>query len=312
MKILFTGASSFTGFWFVNELIKSGHQVYTTYTKSDANEYEGIRKERIEKLSKLSEQIFSCEFGSSKFCELINSENNWDVLCHHAADVTNYKSLEFDFVNALKKNTSNISKVMESLLNKDCRNIILTGSVFEEGEGEGSDNLKAFSPYGLSKGLTFNVFKYYSQLHKIKLGKFIIPNPFGPYEDPRFTTYLMKTWFKNEAASVNTPEYVRDNIHVNLLAKVYNYFLVQLMGSNNELLKINPSGYAETQGEFAKRFAAEMRKRTNLACGLELKSQTEFPEPKVRINNENTSSLIKDWNEEIAWNELADYYKNVF
>jgi hypothetical protein len=23
--------------------------------------------------------------------------------------------------------------------------------------------------------------------------KFVVPNPFGPYEEPRFTAYLMKT-----------------------------------------------------------------------------------------------------------------------
>ena len=40
----------------------------------------------------------------------------------------------------------------------------------------------------------------------------MIPNPFGPYEEPRFMAYLMKTWLKGEVARVQTPRYVRDNI----------------------------------------------------------------------------------------------------
>ena len=40
------------------------------------------------------------------------------------------------------------------------------------------------------------------------LEKFVIPNPFGPYEEPRFTAYLMRTWLAGETAHVQTPRYV--------------------------------------------------------------------------------------------------------
>jgi UDP-glucose 4-epimerase len=310
MKILFTGASSFTGFWFVKELIKEGHQIFTTYTKSNLSEYQGIRKERVETLSGLSEQIFNCQFGSSKFIELIQSEKNWDLLCHHAAEVTNYKSPDFDYILALNKNTFNLQLIFERLINQDCKRIILTGSVFENDEGKGSNYLEAFSPYGLSKGLTYSVFRYYSQLFKMQLGKFVIPNPFGPYEESRFTTYLIRNWLNKKAASVNSPDYVRDNIHITLLARVYAYFINKLKNTDKGLTKINPSGYVETQGEFAERFAVEMRKRFALKCKLELHNQIEFTEPKVRSNLLDAAELISDWNEKYAWDELADYYKS--
>ncbi|MFA6598817.1 MAG: NAD(P)-dependent oxidoreductase [Ignavibacteriaceae bacterium] len=310
MKILFTGASSFTGYWFVKELANAGHQVFTTYTKSDINKYDGIRKERIIKLNTVSEQIFNCQFGSREFIELINNENDWGLLCHHAAEITNYKNPEFDVINALNKNTLNLSLVFNNLLKRNCNTVLLTGSVFEFNEGSGSDDFRAFSPYGLSKGLTYNVFQYYSRFFNMKLGKFVIPNPFGPFEEPRFTTYLMKKWLNHNIASVNTPDYMRDNIHVDLLAKVYEAFVKKLEKSEEILHKINPSGYVETQGSFAVRFANEMRKRLNIACDLELRQQTEFLEPKIRINSESASELIPNWNEEKAWDELAEYYKN--
>ena len=41
---------------------------------------------------------------------------------------------------------------------KRVQSIGLTGSVFEPDEGEGSDDLRAVSAYGLSKGLTSEIF----------------------------------------------------------------------------------------------------------------------------------------------------------
>ena len=38
--------------------------------------------------------------------------------------------------------------------------MVLTGSVFEHGAGEGSDGLPAFSPYGVSKSLTAEIVRY--------------------------------------------------------------------------------------------------------------------------------------------------------
>ncbi len=312
MNIIFTGTSSFTGYWFVKELAEAGHDVFCTFTKKDIHSYNGIRKDRIEKLPAICKQIYNCSFGSEKFFNLIDEKNDWDVLCHHAADVTNYKSPDFDVINALSKNTFNLEKVLTKLAQKNCRNIILTGSVFENDEGTGSDNLRAFSPYGLSKGLTFSVFKYYSQILNLKLGKFVIPNPFGPFEEQRFSYYLIKTWFDNKTASVNTPNYVRDNIHVKHLAKAYLYFVNKLESSIENFIKLNPSEYSESQGEFAKRFAGEMRKRLNLNCGLELKKQEEFKEPKVRTNTDRISGFIENLDENLAWKELSDYYKNLF
>ena len=48
----------------------------------------------------------------NKFLALIK-EGGWDLLCHHAADVTNYKSPDFDTVAALRNNTYNLPAVLE-------------------------------------------------------------------------------------------------------------------------------------------------------------------------------------------------------
>ena len=295
MRILFTGSSSFTGMWFVQKLAAAGHHIVAPLRRS-FKDYHDLRKARIERLLSCADVRFEISYGSPPFQNLIETES-FDLFCHHAADVTDYKSPQFDYLSAVKNNTGNLSEILKS-----CKKVILTGSVFEQNEGAGSDNLRAVSPYGLSKGLTADVFQYFCQIHQIPLGKFVIPNPFGPFEEFRFTSFLMKHWLEGKCAHVAMPAYVRDNIPVSLLADAY----VSFVESNR--LKLNPSGYVGSQGEFTERFAVNMRKRLNLPCDYTLAVQTDFSEPKERINTD-PIDLSK---EKEAWDELATYYERVF
>jgi nucleoside-diphosphate-sugar epimerase len=313
MKILLTGGSSFTGYWFIRELAAADHDITATFTREPA-EYEGIRRERVERAVALCQPVYGCSFGDDRFHGLIESGRGWDLLCHHAARVADYKSPDFDVAQAVRENTMGLRRTLSLLKAKGCRAVVLTGSVFEQGEGAGSDDLRAFSPYGLSKGLTAEVFKYYTREAGLPLGKFVIPNPFGPYEEPRFTTYLIDTWYAGKVAEVSTPDYVRDNIHVSLLAKCYGAFASELTGLELTGLiegfsRCGPMGYAESQGAFARRFASKMRTRLGLPCELKFAVQTEFPEPAVRTNADLPDIARLGWNEEEAWQELAEYYR---
>jgi UDP-glucose 4-epimerase len=310
MKIFLTGASSFTGMWFARELARSGHRVVATFQKRADDYADELRKQRIAKVIENCEGVFGCSFGDNTFLELAGREN-WDLFCHHAADVTNYKSPDFDVVSAVGNNTRNIAAVLDAFLKRGRTRILLTGSVFENDEGAGSEGLPAFSPYGLSKSLTYQIFRYHAGRTGLALGKFVIPNPFGAYEDPRFTAYLVKTWFAGKTAAVNTPAYVRDNIHVSLLARIYAKFAADLADSPGNS-RINPSGYPESQGAFALRFAREMRPRLGLPCEVDLKQQVEFQEPRVRINTDLIDGNVLGWNECAAWDEIAEYNRNLF
>jgi UDP-glucose 4-epimerase len=304
MKIIFTGGSSFTGYWFAKELASAGHDVVAVFRRPLQEYTDDLRRKRVEVLADICRPTFGVSFGDEQFLRLIK-EGECDLLCHHAADVSNYKSPDFDVAAALENNTCQLSLVVDLLKDSGCTKIVLTGSVFENDEGAGSGSLEAFSPYGLSKGLTWQVFRYYAQSRQISLGKFVIPNPFGPFEEPRFTHYLIKNWFSGATPSVNTPSYVRDNIHVSLLAKVYTHFIATLP---NGISRIGPSGYIESQGVFTQRIANEMRKRLGWKCEFVLKPQTEFSEPRIRINTDVADTGILDWNETAAWDELANYY----
>ena len=138
-------------------------------------------------------QSTAARFGDERFLALV-AEGGWDLVSHHAADVTDYKSPNFDAIAALANNTHNLLRCARGPGSRRLPSLLLSGSVFEGGEGAGSQGLPDFSPYGLSKALTPRCSDYYCTRTGIGLGKFVIPNPFGPYEEPRFTSYLIKNW----------------------------------------------------------------------------------------------------------------------
>jgi UDP-glucose 4-epimerase len=307
MRILFTGGSSFTGFWFIRELAAAGHRVTATFRRRPEDYLDPLRRRRVMLASEFCRPIYEVSFGDPRFLALAG-EGVWDLLAHHAADVTDYKSPDFDVAGALQANTRSLAEILDALRAGGCRKVILTGSVFEGGEGAGSRDLLHFSPYGLSKALTAQVFRYRCAQAGLSLGKFVIPNPFGPWEEPRYTAYLLKSWLEDKTPSCLNPLYVRDNIHVSLLARAYLGF-AEALGTAPGFARFNPSGYVETQGAFTLRLAEEMSRRLGRPCPVELKSQTEFPEPLVRINTDVLDARAMGWNEAEAWDEMARYYR---
>jgi UDP-glucose 4-epimerase len=305
MRILLTGASSFTGFWFARALVQAGHEVVAVLRRRPEEYPDAVRRARARMVCDCCQTVCGPAFGDEAFLKVIEQRGPWHILAHHAADVTNYRSPDFDVMAAVANNTRGIQATLAALSSAGCRHVLLTGSVFENDEGAGSEGLEAFSPYGLSKAITAQIFRYYTRRAGMVLGKFVIPNPFGPYEEPRFTAYLMKNWLARKPATVNTPAYVRDNIHVSLLAAEYVRFAAELAASTAPI-RINPSGYVESQGAFAMRFAREIGRRLNLPCELVLKEQTEFIEPRVRINTDLPKTA--GWSESAAWDQIAEYY----
>jgi len=134
MRILFTGASSFTGYWFVRELVAAGHEVVAACR--GGGRYEGLRGERVQMVRELCETRFSCAFGTGDFLAL--AKTSFDVLCHHGAQVGDYRSPDFDPYRAAAANLYRLPEVLRALKDRGCGRLVLTGSVFEANEGAGS------------------------------------------------------------------------------------------------------------------------------------------------------------------------------
>jgi UDP-glucose 4-epimerase len=307
VKVLLTGASSFTGYWFARALNEAGAHVVAPLRDAVANYRDGARAERVRRLSEAAEIVEAAPFGSDRFIDLAKA-GGYGVLCHHAARVGDYRSPDFDVPAALQENTANLRAVLEALARDGLKSVVMTGSVFEQNEGAGETPLVAFSAYGLSKGLTAEVVRHRCREFGLRYGKFVIPNPFGPLEGPRFCAYLVRAWKKGEIARVNTPSYIRDNIHVSLLAAAYAKFVGEIAAGKGRD-KLNPSGYVETQGAFAERFAAAMRPRLGMECAIELAKQTDFSEPLMRVNVDSAARYVGAWEEAAAWDQAAEGYR---
>ena len=306
MKILLTGASSFTGAWFARILAERGHEVHGALQRPIA-EYGPAQQARFAFMASASVRLLASHpFGHDAFLRTL--EDEFDVLCLHGAYVHDYKSPDFDVIGAVQANTLNLRQVIDIAKKSGVRRLVATGSVFEEGEGAGEQPLGAASPYGLSKGITWALFRAYCERAGLPSAKFVIPNPFGPYEEPRFCAYLMRCWTGGQVARVNTPSYIRDNIPVRLLASAY-ADLVARVAAAEPVLFARPSCYVESQGSFAERFAREIGPRLDLETPLSIAVQTEFDEPRMRVN---TDRDITDRDEERCWDELAAYYRTVY
>ena len=307
MRILFTGTSSFTGTWFVRALAAAGHDVTATFRRAAEEYADPLRRRRVAIAARSCTPLYGVSFGDDRFLAAAKA-GAWDLLAHHAAEVSDYKSPAFDVGAALAANTRSCRAVLDALASGGCRKVLLTGSYFEGGEGCGSEGLPHFSSYALSKALTAQVFRHHCHQARLGLGKFVIPNPFGPWEEPRYTAYLVRSWLEGKTPSCANPSYVRDNVHVSLLAKAYVRFAESLPDTPG-FVRTNPSGYPETQGAFTLRVAAEMRARLGVPCPVELREQLEFPEPRVRINTDALDGRALGWDEKAAWDEMAAYYR---
>jgi hypothetical protein len=109
---------------------------------------------------------------------------------------------------------------------------------------------------------------------------------------------------------VRTPSYLRDNIHVDLLALAYASF-VELTIETGRSERFGPMGYVETQGTFTQRYARAMRSRLGLDCKVKLLEQKDFSEPLARINTHPIDAATLGWTESKAWDGIADYYQKL-
>ncbi len=311
MKILCTGGSSFTGFWNIRELAERGHTVVYTLTRGSRSDYAGVRRERVEALSRYGRAVPDCRFGDERFLAALGQLGPWDLLCHHAAWVDGYKSRDFPIVEALAENTRNLENVTAVLKSAGCRHILLTGTYFENEDISESNSDPPLSPYVLSKKLTRGIFENSAASTGFNLGVCTLPNPFGPLEENRFTSYLASSWLRGEVPILRHPNLIRDNIHVSLLARVYVSFAEEFTRLRTHQTS-RPSGYVESMREFAQRFARELSSRLPIDCPIDIDEAATADEPLVCHNTEPVLSSHSEWKEEKAWDELAVYYHNQF
>jgi UDP-glucose 4-epimerase len=301
MRLLLTGISSFSGLWFARALAKAGHEVVAPMRA--AAYADPLRQARINEAAKVATLVPATPFGSEAFLDLISTHGPFDVLCHHAAEAANHKSPDFDVEGAVAANTLHMDRTLAAARRAGVERLVITGSVFEAGEGQGSEPLAAFSPYGHSKTLTARAFALAAGEAKMELVKFVIPNPFGPFEGQTFQRFVMSAWRDARPVHVTHPLYVRDNVPVDLLALAYVEAVEGRAGRH-----VSPSMFAGLTGDFFKRMAAEIAPRTGWGCALTLADSQVFDEPETRVNLQPLDAAALGWSSSDFWDSYAAYY----
>jgi UDP-glucose 4-epimerase len=300
MRVLLTGISSFTGLWFARALRAAGHEVVAPL-RAAAGYQDPLRRARMAEAAKVAEIVPAAPFGSPAFLEVM--ARGFDVLCHHAAEASSHKSPDFDVERAVASNTFNAAATLAAAQRAGVQRLVLTGSVFEEGEGRGTEPLVAFSPYGLSKTLTARAFQTECDAAGLPMVKFVVPNPFGPYEGQTFQRLVMSRWREGQAVHVSHPLYGRDNAPVDLLAQVYARAAAGSLGAH-----VSPSIYAGPVRDFFRRMAQEVRPRTGWACDLTLADSQPSTEPLERYNLQPVAPEDYGWSQSAFWDAYAAYY----
>jgi UDP-glucose 4-epimerase len=305
MKVILTGASSFSGLWFARALAADGHELVMPLRRASPALYGGVRAQRVAELSTIGRISWGLDFGSDAFLAWLRDETVPGLFCHHAAAVSGHRSDEFDVEGALMQNVRRLAEIVALLKRGGCRGLVFSGTYYERNEGAGTEPREAFSRYALAKTISYEVARYHCQAVELPIGKFVMPNPFGPFEEKGFAFALRQKWRTGQVMPVLTPDYVRDNIHVDLLALAYQAFVRRAAPGSERFPKASPSGYVETQGEFALRFQREFRARTGLPCELDLRPQAEFREPADRHNLDPAAPHFPQWVEAEAWDRIA-------
>lgn len=305
MKILFTGASSFSGMAYANELAQRGHEVVCTFSRPGADAYDALSQTRIFSLAPLIRKVWEAPMGSARMLE-VAGQPGMEAACLHGANVGNYKSPVYSIFDGLKTNTEGVPALAEKLAKAGCRAVVMTGTYFEADEGTGSAPMGAFSPYAVAKTLSYDYMRFYFARAGMSTGKFVMPNPFGPLEkEASFTNYLNACWFSGKAADVRTPDYVRDNAHISFLALAYAEFTEKTSTAEKAALRLNPGGYAETQKEFTLRYARELGKRLGIATPVTFAEAPVYTEPMQRHNTCFYPAIAPGWDESSAWDSVA-------
>ena len=292
-EIIIDGSSSFTGAWFISNLCASHKISKVNYLLTKKN-YSGLQRLRLNFISRNKKAIChnGIKFGSKQYLNLIAEKNNF-ILCIHGTHTKNYNSEnEFSISNALKSNLNNIDKVFQILKNKKVK-IILSDSIFQ-----GNELNNCIGKYGISKKITNDLIYELSQKNKIPVSRIIIPNPWGELEERRFLSYLICTWEKNETPYIRFPYYVRDNIYIKNLGKIYS----KLVLSNSSKI-IYPTEFSVSNLQFAKFIKKNYEKYTNKIVQLDWNKKMHYTQPKVRVNGSLSKEPVVDFR------EYFKYYK---
>ena len=302
MRVLLTGASSFTGSWIARELLARGIEVVAPLCRG-LEEGEPLRLRRLRGLGRGCRLVGEAGMGTDRLLA-VATEEAFDLLWLHGAAVGDFRAPHYDPLVAAAAGTAGAGELMDA---SGCAGVIVTGSVFEADEGRADGDAGAIGAYGLAKTLAWQMLRFSAERRGLALTKLVIPHPFGPLEKPGLTTALLDAWATGRPAILRQPAMVRDFIPVTWLARTAGD-LVQTPPCRRPA-RLAPSAFPLPVADFAASLAEAVRARVALSCRIE---QVPEPvrEPLLRVGRDRVPEADDPTACEQVWDEYLHGYIN--
>lgn len=304
MRVLLTGASSFTGAWFAQTLAARGHDVLCALRGPAASGSDALRRFRMAMLEDCAVAELA-PFGTEAFLALLEERAPFDVLALHGWAGGDHRRLDLPVDDAVAATTFRLTRVLDGLARAGGRVVLLTGTVFESGEGSLDPETPALNRYGLAKSLIREWVRHAVAEAGLHLHRFVIPHPIGPGDKPGLVAELAQAWLAGRPAVLRSPATVRDLVPVDLLALDYARYCEAAVAREAAAVR-RPSGEIATLAEHAEQIATRLRPRWDRPCLIEARDGAAA-EPR-RVNREPCAPSHPDWSAERFWDRLAAFH----
>ena len=221
MRVLFTGSSSFTGYYFLKEINKQKIKTFAIFSRNISSYKKNYQKEILKSELKYIKPRLNIKFGSPKYLKLIQNEKI-DTICFHHFIVGNLDK-EYKFRVNLKKILKNLEEVIYYLSLNGKTTILYTSSVYQRISAKNSYiNDQSRINYGFTKQILFQILKYFCKKNKINLIDFELQNPIGQFEkENSLPFYIASSFFEKSKINLNHPSRIFKYQFIDKISKDY-------------------------------------------------------------------------------------------
>ena len=307
MKILFTGGSSFTGSRFIRELAAAGHQVTAIFRRPADDYTDEIRRRRVAMASEVCRPVYGCSFGD----ERVPRPDRGGRLGPPLPPRRRRHQLQEPRLRRHRGPGEQHPQPAGGARGPQGGRLPprapARAASSRGARGPARRDCPDFSPYGLSKALTAQVFRYYMRPRRASAWvSSSSPTRSAPTRSRGSPPISSRTGWPAAARTAPAPP-TSGTISTSRCwprPTPGSRRRSRPTASPGPIPAATPRARAPSRSAWPRRCAPAWE----LPCPVELKKQVDFPEPRVRINTDPVDADAVGWDESAAWDEMADYY----
>jgi UDP-glucose 4-epimerase len=304
-KIAITGVSSFTGAELAREFSCSGYEVHGL-CRAELSSYTGLKLQRLRSLKGV---VLHGNLKSERGDHAVwIKEHRPNVWIHHHHAMENFRLQTYDLTQANKVSLDPLDAWVRALEESHAESVIHTGSYFEPGEG-GQPIHSVCTPYAHSKKEVWLALENRLKNSSLRLGKVVIPNPFGALENPdRLIPTLLMRARSGEPFDLWTPSASADQIPAHALAEVY----VQTLGQLREKHRVisRPSGRVIDNATWVREVCDSLLRKRLQVLPPEIRVHSgDHERPALSYQNPALERIQIDWSQ--VWDEYAQTLSSI-